>query len=58
MFEASLPQTTGLWQRAAPGGNHLYQRQGSGGLRQADTDGNKRERKKQPVLRKFVLLYP
>ncbi len=37
MFEAPLPQTTCLWQRAAPQGNHLHQRQGGGGLRQADT---------------------
>ena len=41
-----MPQTTGLWQRPAPQGNHLHQRQGGGGLRQADTGGNEPPRQR------------
>ena len=36
-FEASLPQTTCYGKKQYPQGNHLHQRQGGGGLRQADS---------------------
>ena len=38
-----LLKTTGFGKEQHPQGNHLHQRQGGGGLRQANTGGNEHQ---------------